>query len=112
MGILYPANSAIFAPRSICFCVNGVFFILEFLESKCRGKRFCTFSCTAVKKYAYLRMRFTLIFLLSALCIRGFAQSEERLLKKGDSLVNVNKVNDAIILYTKALKANPKSEKA
>jgi hypothetical protein len=27
MGMLYPANGAIFAPSALCFSVKGVFFI-------------------------------------------------------------------------------------
>src|SRR4051812_31665729 len=34
MGMLYPANSAIFAPNAMCFSVNGVFFMHKIWSAK------------------------------------------------------------------------------
>jgi tetratricopeptide (TPR) repeat protein len=59
-----------------------------------------------------IAMQFLLIILISGLCSSLQAQADTVLVKKGDSLAIAKKTEEAIALYTRAIKINPKNEKA
>src|SRR5262245_48245155 len=57
-------------------------------------------------------MKFSFVFSLLLWSLAGFAQSETALLKKADSLADINKTSEAILLYSKIIKTNPRNETA